>query len=170
MLCDFQLQVTESPDSTSSNSEGVMSPNKKPGGREWCWLDLLSSEALAAAAQAFPLVRTAESTPRPGGAHCLGEHPEAGDDLPPGPLSQEHPSGTSPSPHTSKWVHPSLNPFSGAPLSDFPLRLTLQNGVHLSLNPSWASVVGLPQAWEGAPCLAQALSLRWVGEEGGRAG
>ena len=77
-----------------------MSPNKKPGGR----VVLVGfAEQWALAAAALLTCPRCCVPPRPGVAHCLGEHPWAGEE-------------------PSSWA-----PFSGALLSDFPLRLTLQN-------------------------------------------
>ena len=110
----------------------------------WCWLDLLSSGrwprqplplVLAAASHRALVVLTA----------WVSIHGQV-KNLPPGPLSQEHSSATSP--YAS---HFKIGPSQPEPLPG------LGHG-------------GAARPGRGAPCLAQALSLRWVGERGGRAG
>lgn len=102
--------------------------------------------ALAAAARPFPLVHTAESHRARVVLTAWVSIQGQVKNLPPGPLSQEHPSATSP--YAS---HFKMGPSQPEPLP--------------GLGRGGAAGLG-----RGAPCLAQALSLRWVGERGGRAG
>lgn len=110
----------------------------------WCWLDMLSSGRWPQ--QRFPLVRAAAShrarVVLTAWVSICGQVKN----LPPGPLSQEHSSATSP--YAS---HFKIGPSQPEPLP----------GVGRG---------GAARLGRGAPCLAQALSLRWVGERGGRAG
>lgn len=110
----------------------------------WCWLDLLSSGRWPR--QPFSLVRAAAShRARVLLTAWVSIHGQV-KNLPPGPLSQEHSSATSP--YAS---HFKIGPSQPEPLPG------LGHG-------------GAARPGRGAPCLAQALSLRWVGERGGRAG
>lgn len=83
--------------------------------------------------------------------------------LPPGPLSQEHPSGTSP--YAS---HFKMGPSQPEPLSQEHPSATSPSP-HFQMGPSQPEPLlglggGAAGNWEGCSCLAQALSLV-VGEE-----